>query len=69
MVHKSLQRLSGLWVLDQIQLFIDLDEVVERVSGLKGIKLSLCHHYAADDHNDFTLSNRSRSKYAIAVNR
>jgi len=69
MVHPTFQGLSDRRVLDQIQMFIDLDEVVKRVSGLKVHELSLCHHLAANDNNDFTFLNRLAGKYAISVNR
>src|SRR5215207_63446 len=63
MIHGAIRGSSDLGIFHQMQVFINLDGVVELVSTLKHSKLRICHHHAADNANDFTSFDRLTRKH------
>jgi hypothetical protein len=51
-----------------MQVSINLDGVVEPMSGLKGRKLGICHHHATDYANYFAFFKWLARKHSIATN-
>ena len=50
-----------------MQVIIDLDGVVKRMSGLKGRKLGIRHHCTPNNTNGFTFPDRLEGEHPLAA--
>ena len=67
MIHGALLVSGDLRIFHQMQVVIDLDRVVKRMSGLKGRKLGIRHHCTPNNTNGFTFPDRLEGEHPLAA--
>ena len=67
MVHRGVHAWSHFKILHQIRRFLDLDEAIQRMRGLKEGKLGSCHHPAANNADNFAVFYRLTRKHPHAT--